>query len=496
MAWFHELPLDIFTEEQRPYIARLNRELRDVFGFEGTVTQQSVSRRSDLTVVRKEGALVDSTRVEGGGAAGATATVGTPALSFGLTNTVGTTTSAVSVDSAIALFDTIAPEAIGAGAASTGSAAFAARRDHAHSVSTDVPDITYGTSETIGTSNFLIRGNATLKLPQGLSPVDKTSTVLLTDDTVDQTLTSSLGILNISPATTMAVDAKVAITENGLDCLALTQNSTTTGAHIFLNDKGGNLAEPASLGNIWRNGSSIKMRNQTLQFGEDNASSTTRRLEFVNRMGGSIKVHGLQWFKNGFASDWDNATRTLDLPDGDTTETIVNATAGIASLGKPEGGIIYDGQDGQHIQTMSFKRFIDATTFFRNDTNLQRGFRFQCADLADPVGASTIDNSHGVVNIPATVSLNPSQSDMILHDVANNFTNNNTFNEWIDIVGITTLVSNPAAGTRRLHVDQTTGEISVRTAGGTLVSLEGAASGIASTELFLDFGTRQLAFSA
>jgi hypothetical protein len=338
-----------------------------------------------------------------------------------------------------------------------------------------VPNITFGTSETVGTSDFVIRGDATIKLPQGLSPVDKTSTILLTDDATDQTLTSSLGILNISPATTMAVDAKVAITENGLDCLALTQNSTTTGAHIFLNDKAGNLAEPASLGNIWRNGSSLKLRAQTLQFGEDNASSTTRILEFVNRMGGSIKVHQLQWFKNGFAGDWDNTSRTLDLPDGDTTETIVNATAGSVSLGKPEGGIIYDGQDGQHVQTMSFKRFIDATTFFRNDTNLQRGFRFQCADLADPVGASTIDNSHGVVNIPATVSLNPSQSDMILHDVANNFTNNNTFNEWTDIVGITTNPASPAAGTRRLFVDNATNQISVRTSGGATVSLEAAA---------------------
>lgn len=61
---FHELPLDLFPDEARPYIARLNRELRDLFGLEGTILDPRKTRRSDLTIARTEKKQVDVTRID------------------------------------------------------------------------------------------------------------------------------------------------------------------------------------------------------------------------------------------------------------------------------------------------------------------------------------------------------------------------------------------------------------------------------------------------
>jgi hypothetical protein len=62
---FHELPVALFTQEQQPHIARLNRELRDLFGLEGVLTGTTSSARSDRTIARGERQTVSVTRVEG-----------------------------------------------------------------------------------------------------------------------------------------------------------------------------------------------------------------------------------------------------------------------------------------------------------------------------------------------------------------------------------------------------------------------------------------------
>jgi len=131
---FHPLPLDLFDEQQRPVLARLNSELRDIFALEGTLRQPLTVRRSDLSIARRGEEQVHITRITPDIAtvvSGASTVVGTPALTFGLLNTIGTTTSTVSVNSAIRLYDTELPEGISDSAA-TGSSPFASRRDHIH----------------------------------------------------------------------------------------------------------------------------------------------------------------------------------------------------------------------------------------------------------------------------------------------------------------------------------------------------------------------------
>ncbi|KKL79561.1 hypothetical protein LCGC14_2013610, partial [marine sediment metagenome] len=136
---FHPLPPEVFSDEARPSIVRLNAELRDLFALEGTLRNPLTVQRSDSTVVRKSTDQVHITRITPevvSVVSGITFGVGLPNLTFGLLNTAGTTSTAVSVDSAIKLFDTTAPADI-ATTAATGSAAFAARRDHVH----DHPDL-------------------------------------------------------------------------------------------------------------------------------------------------------------------------------------------------------------------------------------------------------------------------------------------------------------------------------------------------------------------
>ena len=51
---FHHLPVDAFPVAARPKVARLNRELRDLFGLEGVLRHTgSGSRRSDASVARQ-----------------------------------------------------------------------------------------------------------------------------------------------------------------------------------------------------------------------------------------------------------------------------------------------------------------------------------------------------------------------------------------------------------------------------------------------------------
>lgn len=146
---FHELPISVFPKEARPYIARLNRELRDLFGLEGSLTNPRETTRSDSTIARRSLPTVDVSRITPSittVVAGSSTVVGTPALTLGTANTVGTTTTALSVDSAIALFGTALP--IGSSTtAVTGTSAFAERAGHQHPHSESL--MVVGTTKTL-----------------------------------------------------------------------------------------------------------------------------------------------------------------------------------------------------------------------------------------------------------------------------------------------------------------------------------------------------------
>jgi hypothetical protein len=131
---FHPLPLEIFPDEARPYIARLNRELLELAGLEGVIRQPRAARRSDQSIVRRDEVQVDVSRITPTIAevvSGASTVVGTPALVFGTANVVGTTSTAVSTNSQIALFGTATPAGV-SDTGAVGTSGYAARADHRH----------------------------------------------------------------------------------------------------------------------------------------------------------------------------------------------------------------------------------------------------------------------------------------------------------------------------------------------------------------------------
>jgi len=169
---FHELPEHLFDKRLQPYIGRLNRELRDLFSLEGTIRQPiSAAASSDLSIQRSEGYQVHVSRITPDVSlvvSGSSSIIGAPNFTFGTANAIGTTNTVVSVNSAIALFDTNPPENL-SGTSSVGTAEFAARRDHVH------------------------------LFPTSLRSTANASTLALTDDGSNQTLTGSLGDLTIAP---------------------------------------------------------------------------------------------------------------------------------------------------------------------------------------------------------------------------------------------------------------------------------------------------------
>lgn len=65
-VYFHPLPAEVFPADAQPSIKRLNHELRDLFGLEGTLRSATPpTQRSDVTVVRNRQTQVDVTRVSG-----------------------------------------------------------------------------------------------------------------------------------------------------------------------------------------------------------------------------------------------------------------------------------------------------------------------------------------------------------------------------------------------------------------------------------------------
>lgn len=169
---FSELPPEVFPETARPYIGRFNRQMRDLFGLESVLRNPILARRSDNTIVRRSEAQVDVSRITPSivqVVSGQSTVVGLPNLTLGTANTVGSTTTAVSVNSAIALFGVGLPAGLSS-AAATGSSAFASRSDHVH------------------------------LFPTSLRSTANASTLALTDDAVNQTLAGSIGDLLLRPS--------------------------------------------------------------------------------------------------------------------------------------------------------------------------------------------------------------------------------------------------------------------------------------------------------
>jgi len=132
---YSDLPEEVFNPEARPYIRRLNLQLRDLFALEGTIKQPLAKSTSDLSVRRSEGYQVHVSRIVPDVAsvvAGTSSTIGAPSLTWSTTSAAGSTNTVVSI-------------------------------------------------------------NSTVKYPPGISPNSKTSTLILTDDGTDHILTSSLG---------------------------------------------------------------------------------------------------------------------------------------------------------------------------------------------------------------------------------------------------------------------------------------------------------------
>jgi hypothetical protein len=183
---FHPLPPEVFDEKARPYIKRLNAELREVFGLEGAIRQPINAKRSDNTISRRASVQVDVSRITPSitnVVSGVSTVVGAPQFTLGTVNAVGSTTTAVAIDSSVALFGTQVPAALAATAA-TGTSAYAARGDHVH------------------------------LFPPTLQSTANDSTLALTDDATDQTLAGSLGDLNVNPTGGFTVNAEGRITFN------------------------------------------------------------------------------------------------------------------------------------------------------------------------------------------------------------------------------------------------------------------------------------------
>ena len=229
---FHPLPAEIFDEKARPYIKRLNFELRDLFGLEGTIRQPITTRSSDLTIARRSELQVAVSRITPSIASvvsGVSTVVGTPALTLGTANTIGSTATALSVNSAIAIFGTQAPIGLSLSAA-VGTSTYAARADHVHAGFDATVPAALGSTAATGTVDFGARRDHVHLYPPILRSTANASTLTLTDDATDQTLTGSLGVLNIVPGTGIDID----FPNSAAASLIIKPNTTTAAALLLL----------------------------------------------------------------------------------------------------------------------------------------------------------------------------------------------------------------------------------------------------------------------
>ncbi len=108
--------------------------------------------------VDAKGRITSASNVSFSSSGGGSGSPATPALTLSTANSIGTSTSFVASNATLALFDTTNPASLAfSGAAAIGTAAFAARRDHAHAmpappivVATTVAGLGTGTDGLVG----------------------------------------------------------------------------------------------------------------------------------------------------------------------------------------------------------------------------------------------------------------------------------------------------------------------------------------------------------
>jgi hypothetical protein len=148
----------------------------------------------------------------GGGVSG-----GTPALTLGTTNATGTATTGILTDASIAVFDATVPTTAAASdAAATGSAAFAARRDHRHGMPAFAGELLVADGTT-GPSGITPTSYVEMTTP------DTTTSASLEDitgatTTITLQRTSHIAAwLNLHVSASATCDYGVAINFNGTD---------------------------------------------------------------------------------------------------------------------------------------------------------------------------------------------------------------------------------------------------------------------------------------
>ena len=274
---FHPLPLSVFPKDAQPFVARFNREVADLFGLEGTIRNPDSTKKSDNSIARQSGPTVAITRITpsvstvAGSTAAANVTTGTPALTLGTVNTAGTTSTVISINSSIALFDVTVPAAVST-SSSVGSVAKAARRDHTHSFSFDqfAPTTTAGDiMYNNGATNVRLAGpSGTTRFVMGYSNsapawelITQERSILVESPTASEDLTifhtpekiqvtEIRGVLRGGSVTTVTVDVKWDSdrTSGGTSLLnaPFAVTGMTTGDVLTLGSTVGNLQIPAS----------------------------------------------------------------------------------------------------------------------------------------------------------------------------------------------------------------------------------------------------------
>ena len=176
----------------------------------------------------------------------------------------------------------------------------------------------------------------------------------------------------------------------GAHCLTLNQKNTgaTEGAHLHLGDKVGNVVTP-SLGDLWRFGTATKLVSSTFVL-TNTGDALARTIIMQNSQG----FNTLSWTPTSVG----NLTMTIPPRDGE---------------------LIHDGQSGaEYVQTLKFKRLLDAGVFIINDSDGTKGFRFQVADILPATGGGdgTLAGGHVVINIP-NLAKTPTQFDIAVLDL-------------------------------------------------------------------------------
>ncbi len=232
----------------------------------------------------------------------------------------------------------------------------------------------YATSAAVGSLDNMLRSNAVLPFPQAIQ-TSSLRTITASDDSGNIGIIASTGSIEFNPGSTGA----------------------TADVNFRLGDKAGN---PGTIlvGDIWRFGTATKIATSTLVLANTD-DANARTIIWQNSQG----FNTLSW----------------------TPTTLGNFTMAIPN--RP-GELIHDGESGTQLnQTMKNKRFLDASNFIINDSDGNKGMRFQVQDVI----STDLEADHAVINIPVLAAHNPSQSDMVLADIAQTFTGANTFTDTI-----------------------------------------------------------------